>query len=85
MDELNLGMFKAYDIRTKAQNISDALKERLCNAITCYYKDTLKVDSVVIARDARLYVPEIAQAFQKAGLFPVSDKVGPGFSAHFQK
>lgn len=61
MDNLNLGMFKAYDIRTKQQNLTQALKERLCNAITCYYKNTLKVDSVVIARDARLYVPEIAQ------------------------
>lgn len=61
MSDLNLGMFKAYDIRTKIQNLSGENKERLCNAITCYYKNTLKVDSVVICRDARLYVPEIAQ------------------------
>lgn len=69
---LNLGMFKTYDIRTKQQNLTPALKERLYNAVAVYYRDVMKATSIVIGRDARLYVPEVAEGltyyFRKAGI-----------------
>lgn len=72
MEDLNLGMFKSYDIRTKNHNLTDELRIRLCNAVALYYRDVLKVKSVVICRDARLYVPQIAQdmtaVMRKAGI-----------------
>lgn len=72
MDNLNLGMFKSYDIRTKNNKLSDELRLRLCNAVALYYRDCLNVDSVVICRDARLYVPQLAEdmtaIMRKAGL-----------------
>lgn len=61
MDDLNLGMFKTYDIRTKIENIDSALKNRLYNAIAVYFRDVVKAKSVVIGRDTRLHVPELAQ------------------------
>ncbi len=72
MDDLLLGMFKLYDIRTKEQNLTDKIRDRLYNAIVLYYKESLKASSVVICRDARLYVPELVEgltvAFTKAGI-----------------
>ncbi len=72
MDNLLLGMFKLYDIRTKEQNLTEEIRERLYNAIVLYYKDSLKCTSVVICRDARLYVPQLVEgltiAFTKAGI-----------------
>ena len=72
MDDLLLGMFKLYDIRTKEQNLTDEIRDRLYNAIVLYYKDSLKATSVVICRDARLYVPQLVEgltvAFTKAGI-----------------
>ncbi len=61
MEDLNLGMFKAYDIRTKNQNLTDSLRTRLCHALALYCRDVLKVPSVVVCRDARLHVPQIAE------------------------
>lgn len=61
MKDLNLGAFKAYDIRTKISNLDDELKLRLYNAVVAYVKDSLKAESVVICHDARLYVPEMAE------------------------
>ncbi len=72
MDDLLLGMFKLYDIRTKEQNLTDKIRERLYSAIVLYYKESLKAKSVVICRDARLYVPQLVEgltvAFTKAGI-----------------
>ncbi len=72
MNNLLLGMFKLYDIRAKEQNLTDEIRERLYNAIVFYYKESLKASSVVICRDARLYVPQLVEgltdAFTKAGI-----------------
>ena len=72
MEDLNLGMFKSYDIRTKVFNLTDALRVRLCHALALYCRDVLKVPSVVVCRDARLHVPLIAEdltdAMKLAGL-----------------
>ncbi len=72
MENLNLTMFKQYDIRTRHNALSDALKERLYNAIAIYFRDYVKAKSVVIGRDARLYVPELAEGIarllRKAGI-----------------
>ena len=72
MDNFLLGMFKLYDIRTKEQNLTEEIRERLYNAIVLYYKENLKATSVVICRDARLYVPQLVEGltlvFNKAGI-----------------
>ena len=65
MKDLNLPMFKQYDIRTKYKNVDDELKIRLYNAVALYVRDTLAAKSVVICRDARLNVPEIAEGLSK--------------------
>ncbi len=61
MDDLNLGAFKAYDIRTKIENLPLELEIRLCQSVARYMKFSLKADTVVICRDARLYVPQLAE------------------------
>lgn len=54
-------MFKAYDIRTKVENLTEESKIRLYRSIAIYLKEGVKCSSVVICRDARLAAPEIAQ------------------------
>ena len=61
MDNLNLTMFKQYDIRTRHNAVDDIQKDRLYNAVAVYIRDCVKAKSVVIGRDARLYVPELAE------------------------
>ena len=72
MENLNLTMFKQYDVRTRYNSLTVEIKERLYNAIAVYIKDSVKAKSVVIGRDARLYVPELAEGItrllRKAGL-----------------
>ena len=72
MENLNLTMFKQYDIRTRHTSLTDELKTRLYNAVAVYYRDYAKAKSIVIGRDARLYVPELAEGLafwlRKAGL-----------------
>ena len=72
MDNLNLTMFKQYDIRTRHNAINDIQKDRLYSAVAVYLRDCVKARSVVIGRDARLYVPELAEGLaamlRKAGL-----------------
>lgn len=69
---LNLSMFKVYDIRTKAQNLTPEIKEWLYNAIALYYKNSVKAKSIIICRDARLSAPDLAeglaQMFLLAGI-----------------
>ncbi len=60
-DDLNLGMFKAYDIRTKCEKLSPVLLRRLASSIAAYIRDTLKADKAVIGRDARLAAPDVIE------------------------
>lgn len=66
MTDSTIGMFKLYDIRTKKEKLSDENARRLYDAVACYYKDYVKAGSVVIGRDARLYVPQVADGLVKA-------------------
>lgn len=61
MKDLDLDAFKAYDIRTKIGRMDEELQTRLFHAVGCYMKNSLSVQSVVICRDARLYVPQLAE------------------------
>lgn len=57
----NLGMFKAYDIRTKRAALADEPEKALIKAIAKYYSEDTGTDAVIIARDARLYCPRLAE------------------------
>lgn len=59
--DLNLGMFKAYDIRTRSSKLTPALSHRLILAIGRYIKEVLRADSVVLGRDARLSAPALME------------------------
>jgi phosphomannomutase len=59
--ELNLGMFKAYDIRTKTDLLDDTLSRRLVLAVGRYFQEVLKVRKVLLGRDARLGAPKLMQ------------------------
>lgn len=59
--QLNLSMFKAYDIRTKSKKLNLTLVNRLIRAIGRYYIEVLNCNKVVIARDTRLSAPVIMQ------------------------
>jgi phosphomannomutase len=59
--ELNLGMFKAYDIRTKSHRLSTAIAQRLILATGRYILDELGTGSVVLGRDARLAGPGLVE------------------------
>lgn len=63
MSRNNLSMFKAYDIRTKAEKLNASDIFDLVSAVSRYYKEDLKLDRVIIARDARLYCPGIMERF----------------------
>lgn len=71
-DDLNLSMFRAYDIRTPASRLMPELARRLADAEAVYFREVLNTDSVVIAHDARLtgpsYLMIAARAYQQAGL-----------------
>ena len=75
--EENIGMFKAYDIRTKHSALSGDGRKMLSAAVARYYRDDVKVTSVVLARDARLHCPELMEdlmeAFLMAGLSVIID------------
>ena len=58
MDE-NLGMFKAYDIRTKHSALSGEAKNNLLESIARYYAEDAGTEAVILARDARLHCPEL--------------------------
>ena len=61
MKERNLGMFKAYDIRSKREMVDVDLEVRLVKAVGLYLRDSVRVSGVVICRDARLYGPELME------------------------
>lgn len=52
-DLLNLSMFKAYDIRTPAKDLTSELAKRLTLAEAYYFREVLKTNRVVLCRDAR--------------------------------
>lgn len=72
MPELNLSMFRAYDIRTPAEMLTDELAIRLARAEAVYFCDYLNASSVLLAHDARLmgphYLQLAAEEFARAGL-----------------
>lgn len=57
MNDLNVSMFRAYDIRTPAADLPDPLAERLARAEAAYYRDVLGARGVLVARDARASGP----------------------------
>jgi phosphomannomutase len=71
-DELNLSMFRAYDIRTPSALLTPELAERLAWAEACYIRDGLGAPGVVIAHDARRtgphYLGIATEVFRRAGL-----------------
>ena len=82
MSDLNVSMFRAYDIRTPAERLTPELAERLASAEAVYFREVLGVPGVLLAHDARLAGPQYlsitAQAFLEAGLEVV---VLPGVSS----
>lgn len=62
MEDKNLKMFKPYDIRSKVENLDSDIISRLSRATALYFKEYAKVESVLICRDARLYVPSLAES-----------------------
>ena len=71
-DELNLSMFRAYDIRTPSELLTPGLAERLARAEARYIRDALGAPGVVMAHDARRtgphYLSITAEVFRRAGL-----------------
>lgn len=72
MSDLNLSMFRAYDIRTPAKLLTDDLAVRLTRAEAVYFRETLGVSGVMVAHDARTsgphYLQIAAEEFARAGL-----------------
>ncbi|QEH35734.1 Phosphomannomutase/phosphoglucomutase [Aquisphaera giovannonii] len=71
-DELNLSMFRAYDIRTPAAQLTPGLAARLARAEAKYFREDLGAPGVVVAHDARRTGPQYLticiDAFRAAGL-----------------
>ncbi|MDQ2731888.1 MAG: phosphoglucomutase [Armatimonadota bacterium] len=71
-DDLNLSMFRAYDIRTGADALTPELSERLARAEARYFRETLGVSGVIVAHDARRsgprYLTAATQIYQDFGL-----------------
>ncbi len=70
--DLNLSMFRAYDIRTPAAALKPELAERLAWAEAVYFRQVLGVAGVLLAHDARRsgprYLDIAADVFCRAGL-----------------
>jgi len=71
-DPLNLSMFRAYDIRTPADFLTDALAERLARAEAVFFRDVLATKAVLVAHDARStgprYLAIAIDVFLRSGL-----------------
>jgi phosphomannomutase len=82
MDDLNLSMFRAYDIRTPSPQLTDELAARLARAEAVYFRETLGVSGVLVAHDARStgpnYLQLAAEQYTRSGLDVV---VVPGVSS----
>lgn len=72
MSDLNLSMFRAYDIRTRAELLTLEIAKRLALAEAVYFRDTLKASGVLLAHDARstgpAYLQITAEAYLASGL-----------------
>jgi len=72
MSDLNLSMFRAYDIRTPSELLTDDLAVRLARAEAVYFRDIVGVSGIVVAHDARSTGPRYlqigAEEFARAGL-----------------
>jgi phosphomannomutase len=72
MLDLNLSMFRAYDIRTPTEVLTDALAIRLARAEAVYFCDYLSTSGVLLAHDARQtgphYLQLAAEEFARAGI-----------------
>lgn len=81
-DELNLSMFRAYDIRTPAHKLTPEIARRLCRAEAVYFREDLGVSGVLVAHDARrtgpAYLTIGVEAYREAGLDVI---VLPGVSS----
>ncbi|MFX4263773.1 hypothetical protein ACOBQJ_16425, partial [Pelotomaculum propionicicum] len=60
--ELNLGMFKAYDIRTKSSRLTSELIRRLMAAIGRYSLEVLGTRRIMLGRDGRIAAPPLMEA-----------------------
>jgi len=71
-DDLNLSMFRAYDVRTPSSLLPLELSERLARAEAYYFREVLNAPGVVVAHDARLsgpaYLQQAAAVYAEAGL-----------------
>jgi len=71
-DQLNLSMFRAYDIRTPSSLLTPDLAARLARAEARYIRDDLGATGVVVAHDARRTGPQYLtiamSAFRDSGL-----------------
>jgi phosphomannomutase len=71
-ENLNLSMFRAYDIRTPSARLTPELARRLADAEAVYFREVLDTDSVVVGHDARRtgpgYLTIAVQAYRDAGL-----------------
>lgn len=72
MEDLNLSMFRAYDIRTPSASLPPHLSKRLAQAEALYFRDVLNVSGVVVAHDARLsgpaYLEQAVEEYTRVGL-----------------
>jgi len=72
MDDLNLSMFRAYDIRTPSSLLTEDLAARLARAEAVYFRETLGAKGVLVAHDARSlgphYLETASGVFASAGL-----------------
>lgn len=79
MDNLNLSMFRAYDIRTPSAQFTDELAVRLARAESVYFREAVGVSGVLVAHDARSSGPRYLQIgadeFTRSGLDVI---VAPG-------
>src|SRR5579862_1070020 len=69
---LNLDMFRAYDIRTPAASLTTELATRLARAEAVYFGESCGAAGVLVAHDARSSGPRYLQIgadeFRRAGL-----------------
>jgi phosphomannomutase len=72
MTELNLTMFRAYDIRTPSERLTDELGVRLARAEAMYFREELGVSGILVAHDARStgphYLELATEQYRRAGL-----------------
>ncbi len=70
-DDLNISMFRAYDIRTHSSLLTEERALRLARAEAVYFREVLGVSGVVMAHDARRsgprYLQLAAQTMANAG------------------